>query len=105
MLHVIAIITSKPGQRAAVLAAHLDNVAQVRAEVGCIEYGPTVDIEGAPSVVTLLGPDTFVGLEKWESREALFAHAASDHYKAYLSRVKDMVVSRVIHVLDPVSAA
>ncbi len=104
LLHVVAIITAKPGQRPAVLAAHLENVARVRAEPCCIEYGPVGDIQNAPDVVTPLGPDSFMVLEKWESREALLAHAASDHYKAYVTRVKDLLVSRAIHVLEPISA-
>jgi quinol monooxygenase YgiN len=41
-------------------------------------------------------------IEKWESTDALKAHAAAPHMKAYGAKVKDMVASRVIHVLKPV---
>ncbi len=99
MLHVIAIIETKPGQRDAVLAAARENVPNVRAEQGCIEYAPAIDIEGAPDIVTPIGPNTFMVIEKWASREALLAHAAAPHMAAYQARVKDMLVSRKIHVL------
>lgn len=39
MIHVVAIITAKPGQREAVLEAFRANVPAVQAEAGCIEYG------------------------------------------------------------------
>jgi quinol monooxygenase YgiN len=53
------------------------------------------------SFQTPFGPDTFVAIEKWESAEALKAHAAAPHMKAYAAKTKDMIASRVIHVLSP----
>ncbi len=99
MIHVIALITTKPGQRDAVLAAFRDNVPAVHAEAGCIEYGPAVDLEGAGR--DELGPDTFAVIEKWESPEALKAHSTSPHMAAYGAKVKDLLVSRLVHVLRP----
>lgn len=101
-VHVLAIITAKPGMRGKVLEAFEANVPAVRAEAGCIEYQATVDAEGAGAVQTPLGPDTFAVVEKWESMAALKAHAAAPHMAAYAATVKDMLESRVIHVLSPV---
>ncbi len=102
MIHVLAIITAKPGQRDAILREAHANLAAVRAEQGCIEYGPSIDTEGAGSIQTPIGPDSFVMIERWESTKALAAHAASPHMAAYGARTKDMLASRVIHVLSPV---
>lgn len=101
MIHVIAIITAKPGRREAVLDAFRANVPAVLAEDGCIEYGPTVDADGSGSFQTKFGPDTFVAIEKWRDAQALKAHAAAPHMAAYTAKVKDMVASRVIRVLSP----
>jgi|SRR5579883_325324 quinol monooxygenase YgiN len=101
MIHVLAIVTAKPGMREAVLKHFRANMPAVHAEKGCIEYGPTVDAEGLGSIQTRLGPDTFVVVEKWESIEALKAHAAAPHMAAYAAKTKDMIASRVIHVLSP----
>ena len=101
MIHVIAIITAKPGQRATILEAFRANMPAVHAEQGCIEYGPAIDAEGMGSFQTPFGPDTFVVVEKWESTEALKAHAAAPHMAAYAARVKDLIAGRVIHVLQP----
>ena len=101
MIHVLAIVTTKPGQRAAVLEAFHANMPAVHAEDGCIEYGPAIDAPGIGAVQTKLGEDTFAVIEKWASKEALAAHAASPHMAAYGAEVREMLASRVIHVLSP----
>ena len=101
MIHVVAVITAKPGQRGQILQAFNANVPAVRAEKGCIEYGAAVDTEGAPSIQTRYGPDTFLVIEKWESVDTLKAHAAAPHMAAYAAKVKDFIASRVIHILSP----
>lgn len=100
MIHVLAIITAKPGQREAILKEFRANMPAVYAEAGCIEYGPAIDADVTNKIQTKLGPDTFVVIEKWESAEALAAHGAAPHMAAYAARVKDMLASRVIHVLS-----
>lgn len=101
MAHVIAVITAKPGQRAAILALFNANVPAVRAEKGCIEYGAAIDLDPALKFQTAYGPDTFAVVEKWESAEALMAHAAAPHMAAYAAKVKDLLAGRVIHILQP----
>ena len=101
MIHVVAIITAKPGQRGAILEAFRANVPAVLAEHGCIEYGPVIDAPGIGAVQTKIGEDTFMVIEKWESAEALAAHGKAPHMAAYAARVKDMVASRAVHVLSP----
>jgi len=101
MIHVVAIITAKPGMREQILESVRANMPAVHAEQGCIEYGPAVDAEGAGGIQTKFGPDTFVVIEKWESLDALKAHGASPHMTAYAAGTRDMIASRVIHVLQP----
>jgi len=101
MIHVIAVITAKPGQRARILEAFRANVPAVRAEKGCIEYGAALDADPALPFQTRFGADTFVVVEKWESMDALKAHAAAPHMAAYGAKTKELVASRVIHILSP----
>jgi len=101
MIHVIAVITAKPGKRDAILQAFRANCPAVRAEKGCIEYGAAVDAENALPIQTRWGPDSFLVIEKWESMDALKAHAAAPHMGAYGARTKEMIASRVIHILTP----
>ena len=100
MIHVIAIITARPGQRGAILEAIRANLPAVRAEKGCIEYGPAIDADGIGGFQTKAGPDTIFVIEKWADADALKAHAAAPHMAAYAAKVKDLVAGRVIHVLS-----
>jgi quinol monooxygenase YgiN len=99
MIHVIAIITAKPGKRDEVLGHFRANMPAVHAEAGCIEYGPAIDAEGGPGAK--YGADTFVVVEKWESLDHLKAHAASPHMQAYAGKTRDLLANREIHVLSP----
>lgn len=101
LVHVIAVIKTKPGLRAAVLEMFNANVPAVLAEDGCIAYEATIDTENAGPMQTEFGADTFVVVEKWSSMEALGAHARSAHMKAYGASTKDMLADRRIHILSP----
>jgi len=103
MIHVIAVLTAKPGKREEILRHFRANVPAVRAEKGCIEYGAAVDAENALKFQTKWGPDTFLVIEKWESMEALHAHAAAPHMVAYAAKTRELMASRVIHILSPAS--
>ena len=51
MIHVLAIITAKPGMRDRILEAFRNNTEAVRAEAGCIQYEAVVDVaNGAASL-------------------------------------------------------
>lgn len=102
MIHVVAVITAKPGMRAQVLEAFQANCLAVRAEKGCIEYAATIDAQGMPVGKGSFGADTFVVVEKWATLDDLKAHAAAPHMAAYGAKTKEWVADRVIHVLEPV---
>ena len=102
MIHVVAVITAKPGQRATVLDMFGAHRPKVLAEAGCIEYDAAIDTEGMGPIQTPFGPDTFVVIEKWESVDHLNAHAVAPHMKEYGAKTKELLAGRVIHVLSPV---
>jgi quinol monooxygenase YgiN len=102
VIHVLAIITAKPGMREAILREFRANMPTVHAEKGCLEYAPAIDTPNMGKMQAQLGSDTFVVIEKWESTDALKAHAASAHMAAYAAKTKDLIENRVIHVLSPV---
>lgn len=97
MIHVLAIITAKPGKRAELLDLFRTIIPTVRAEDGCIEYGPVVDIAGADPA---FGSDTFVVVEKWTTLAALKAHAAAPHMAEYGAKSGHLVAARAVHVLE-----
>jgi quinol monooxygenase YgiN len=101
MVHLLAFVTAQPGRREELLAAFRSIIPAVRAEDGCVEYQPVVDVEGFGGFQTPLGADTYAVVEKWASAEALRAHAAAPHMAAYAACTKELIASRVLHVLKP----
>ena len=102
MIHVIATIEIAPGRRDDFLAAFQELVPDVRAEAGCIEYGPAIDLAtklGDPPATVRDNVVTVV--EKWTSEEALTRHLEAPHMLRYRRTVKDLVKNVVIRVLEP----
>jgi quinol monooxygenase YgiN len=101
MIHVIATIEIAPGRREDFLAAFQELVPDVRAEKGCLEYGPAIDL--ATSIADQPSPreDVVTVIEKWESVEALKAHLEAPHMIRYRRTVKDIVLGVSIRVLEP----
>lgn len=101
MIHVVAVITAQPDQRAALLELFNANVPAVLAEAGCIEYGAAVDVDAIGKAQARFGDDSFVVIEKWESIEHLRAHAVAPHMQEYAAKAKPLIANRAIHVLGP----
>jgi len=101
MVHVIATVELHPGTRDKFLAEFRKLIPDVKAEVGCIEYGPTVDADTDIAIQYKLGPDRVVVVEKWENVAALKAHGVAPHMQAYRAKVKEFVKGMELRVLSP----
>ncbi len=101
MIHVIAAIEVAEGRRADFLAEFHRVVPLVRAEDGCLEYGPTIDVETNIAAQAGVRDNVVTVVEKWESIEALEAHLVAPHMLDYRARVKELVVKAEIQVLRP----
>ena len=98
MICVIATIKAKAGQRNALLACIEDNLSNVHAEIGCLEYQPMVDTESSLGAQQL-DENIVTMVEKWESMSNLNAHAVAPHMLEYREKVKDIVESVSLKVL------
>lgn len=98
MIHVIAIITAKPGHREEVIGHFKAIVPAVHAEKGCIEYRITVDADAGP--FAKVGTDTFVVIEKWQSMDDLKAHIGADAGLQMLAKTEALLADRVVHILE-----
>jgi quinol monooxygenase YgiN len=99
MVYVIASIRVQPGCLSRFLEIFKSNVPAVRAEAGCVEYRPTVDVDAALAPQRL-EPDTVVVIEKWDSLDALRNHLTAPHMLAYREKVKELVSSLSLKVLQ-----
>lgn len=102
MIHVIATIELKPNRREAFLEIFQRNVPQVRAEKGCLNYEPTVDIETGLAAQGPIRDNVVTIVEAWEGLEALQAHLSAPRMTAYRAQVKDLVQGVTLQVLQPV---
>lgn len=101
MIHVIATIECRSGQREAFLNEFRKLVPEVLAEDGCLEYGAGVDV---PTEIKAQDPerlDVVTVVEKWASVEHLKRHLVAPHMETYRAKVKDLVVSTTLIVLSP----
>jgi quinol monooxygenase YgiN len=101
MIHVIATIELKPGTRPAFLNEFHALMPEVHAEQGCLEYGPTVDVNTGLPPQPPSRDNVVVVVEKWQSVDALKAHLQAPHMNRYRERVKEMVVNVELRVLQP----
>ncbi|KPF96435.1 antibiotic biosynthesis monooxygenase [Rhodopseudomonas sp. AAP120] len=74
MIYVVATTQVKPEAREAFIAGAKACIAETRKEKGCISYENHISIND---------PNTFVVVERWESREDLNAHARAPHMKVW----------------------
>lgn len=99
MINVIASVRVKTGMLSTYLTILKTNMPAVRKEKGCIEYAAFVDIE-AQLPPQVLDKNVVTILEKWESLEALHAHLGAPHMLDYRNKVKTLVESVSLQVLQ-----
>ncbi len=75
MIAVVACIEVVPGRRDDFLREFRKLVPQVRAEAGCLEYVPMLDLPTSIGGQSPVGENLVTVLEKWAHVEALEAHS------------------------------
>ncbi len=101
MICVLASIEVAAGRRDDLLALFRDLVPKVRAEEGCIEYGPLIDVSSGLDAQTPPQENSVVILEKWESIDALKAHLKTHHMAEYFRQAEELRLSMNLRILQP----
>ncbi|MGA7777658.1 MAG: putative quinol monooxygenase [Paraburkholderia sp.] len=91
---VVAISVAKPGFEENLREALEGIVGPGRKEDGALQYDLHRDLRE---------PSRFVFVERWESEEALAAHAKSAHIAAYIAAVADWVEHSEIRVVSKIA--
>lgn len=102
MIAVLACIKLRPDTRRQFLEEFRRIIPLVRAEKGCLEYGP---FEALPTTIpSQIGndPNTVYVLEKWESLADLERHLVAPHMIEYRRAVKPFVEEVGLYILKPV---
>jgi quinol monooxygenase YgiN len=105
MIYVVATIEVKPGMRAEFLALQRPLLPLVQAEVGCIEYVPTLEVSLSDPPQAPPRENVVVMQEKWETLDSLKAHLSAPHMHEFRGKVKDLVVSIQVDVFESAARA
>jgi quinol monooxygenase YgiN len=101
MIYVVATIELVAGMRETFVAEQRKLLPAVRAEAGCIEYVPTVDVALDPAKSPPRA-DCVTVQEKWETLGHLKAHSVAPHMNDFRAKTKAMVKSVNVEVFEPV---
>jgi quinol monooxygenase YgiN len=98
MINVIATVHVKKGKVQEFIKLFKGIVPKVKAEKGCIDYFPAVDIKtGLPPQE--LDENTVTIIERWESVDDLMTHITAPHMAAHMEKEKDLVEKASIKIL------
>ena len=100
MIYVVATIELAEGTTERFLEVQRELLPLVRAEAGCVEYTPTVEVPLADPAETPPRTNCIIMQEKWESLPALRAHLTAPHMKAFREKVQDLVQGVKVEVFE-----
>ena len=87
MIIVHGIIPIKPAQRDKALDLAREMSEATRTEDGCISYEFYVGVRD---------PNTLILLQEWENMEALTGHLRTEHMKAFLDELPNVLAGQVM---------
>jgi quinol monooxygenase YgiN len=102
MIHVVATVSLHPGKREDFLREFRAVSNAVLFEKGCKKYQPAADVPARLPRQVAFRPDTVTIIEEWDTLDDLKAHLAAPHMAVYREKVKDLVVSAQLQVLQNV---
>jgi quinol monooxygenase YgiN len=91
---VVAIAVAKPGHEEELRVAAEGIVGPTRKERGALQYDLHRDLRE---------PRRFILLERWESEDALAAHAKSAHIEAYKKASADWIESAELRIASKIA--
>ncbi len=99
MIHIVAVLTAKSGERPAMMTAFNAIVDAVRAEPGCIEYRPVTDLAHSPAK---FGTDALVVIEKWQDQAALDTHNQAEAVNSFRAAAGHLIAQADIYLMQDV---
>lgn len=100
MIYVVATIELAEGKRDRFLDVQRELLPLVRAEAGCVEYTPTVEVPLADPAKTPPRTHCIFMQERWESLPALQAHLTAPHMKDFREKVRTLIEGVKVEVFE-----
>ena len=101
MIYVIATIELVEGKRNEYLRELKKVIPDVRAESGCLEYGPATDVATDIPVQEPVNQNVVTVIERWADIQALKDHLKTHHMKTYRDATKSVVRNLRVRILKP----
>ena len=102
MIHVIATVELAEGKVNDYLQELNKIIPDVRAEEGCLEYGPTMDLATDIPVQEPIRANVVTIMEKWSGVPALMNHLKAKHMADYRAATKGFVKNLSVRILQAV---
>jgi quinol monooxygenase YgiN len=102
MIHVIATVELAEGKVNDYLKELNKVIPDVRAETGCLEYGPAMDVATDIPVQEPVRVNVVTIIERWTDLPALMNHLKTKHMKTYRDATKILVKNLKIQILKPI---
>ncbi len=101
MIYVIATVEVIEGKRGEYLSELKKVIPDVRAETGCLEYGPAGDVATDIPVQDPVNEHVVTIIERWTDIQALRDHLQSPHMKTYREATKSVIRRLGVRILKP----
>ena len=101
MIYVIATIELVEGKKSQYLKELRKVIPDVRAEEGCLEYSPSVDVATDIPVQDPVKDNVVTIIERWTDIEALKNHLKTSHMKTYREATKFVIKRIRVRILKP----
>lgn len=102
MIYAIATVELFDGKRGEYLRELKKIIPDVRAESGCLDYGPAVGVVTDIPVQEQVDANVVTIIERWTDLQALKDHLKTPHMKAYREATKSFVKNLSVRILKPV---
>ena len=101
MIYVIATVELVEGKRGKYLSELKKVIPDIRAEIGCLEYGPATDVATDIPVQDQVNENVVTIIERWTDIQALKDHLKTHHMKTYREATKSVVKGLSVRILKP----
>lgn len=99
MINVIATVQVKEGKRSEFINLFKTIVPLVKAEKGCIDYFPTIDLPTDLPPQDINENEVTI-IERWQSLDHLMAHLGTKHMAEHMEKEKELVEKASIKILQ-----
>lgn len=102
MIHVIATIKARDGQRNTLVAAFREILPEVRVKAGCLQYALALHLPTSFPGQAQFDDNEFILIETWVDLASLKAHITNPAYQAWYMQQWHLVIGASMQIFEVV---